>query len=100
MTPETRAAVHQAKVVAVSEALPPAWPKVKVSIPEVCCIDTKVEPAVSASVRTTPWAALGPLLVRVTVAGAEDEPRPQIKEPSAGLKPILPPITGSNPAPA
>ena len=31
---------------------------------------------------------------------AEDEPRPQIKEPSAGLKPVLPPITGSNPAPA
>ena len=31
---------------------------------------------------------------------ADDEPRPQIKEPSTGLKPILPPITGSNPAPA
>jgi cell division protease FtsH len=31
---------------------------------------------------------------------ADDEARPQIKEPSAGLKPILPPITGSNPAPA
>ncbi len=29
-----------------------------------------------------------------------EEERPQIKEPSAGLKPILPPITGSNPAPA
>jgi len=30
---------------------------------------------------------------------SEDE-RPQIKEPSVGLKPILPPITGGNPAPA
>jgi len=30
-----------------------------------------------------------------------DEERPQIKEPSTStLKPILPPITGSNPAPA
>ena len=29
-----------------------------------------------------------------------DDERPQIKEPSVGLKPILPPITGGNPAPA
>jgi cell division protease FtsH len=34
-------------------------------------------------------------------AGSDEEERPQIKEPTAGaLKPILPPITGSNPAPA
>ncbi len=36
----------------------------------------------------------------VTDAGS-DESRPQLKEPSAKpLKPILPPITGGNPAPA
>ena len=36
----------------------------------------------------------------VTVAGS-DEDRPQLKEPAAKpLKPILPPITGGNPAPA
>jgi len=35
-----------------------------------------------------------------TGSTADEEPRPQIKEPSSGLKPILPPITGSNPAPA
>jgi cell division protease FtsH len=35
-----------------------------------------------------------------TSSAADDEPRPQLKEPAAGLKPILPPITGSNPAPA
>jgi cell division protease FtsH len=33
--------------------------------------------------------------------GGNDEDRPQLKEPSAKpLKPILPPITGGNPAPA
>jgi cell division protease FtsH len=35
-----------------------------------------------------------------TSSAADDEPRPQLKEPAAALKPILPPITGSNPAPA
>jgi cell division protease FtsH len=34
----------------------------------------------------------------VTDPGSED--RPQLKEPSKPLKPILPPITGGNPAPA
>jgi len=29
-----------------------------------------------------------------------DEGKPQLKEPAKTLKPILPPITGGNPAPA
>jgi cell division protease FtsH len=37
----------------------------------------------------------------VSDSGSSDEGRPQLKEPAAkSLKPILPPITGGNPAPA
>jgi hypothetical protein len=37
----------------------------------------------------------------VSVDSGNDEDRPQLKEPTAKpLKPILPPITGGNPAPA
>jgi cell division protease FtsH len=36
-----------------------------------------------------------------SAANKDDEGRPQLKEPAANpLKPILPPITGSNPATA
>ena len=43
----------------------------------------------------------GLTLDELPAAGSDEEERPQIKEPTAGaLKPILPPITGSNPAPA
>jgi hypothetical protein len=36
-----------------------------------------------------------------TTSHKDDSDRPQLKEPSANpLKPILPPITGGNPAPA
>ena len=52
---------------AVSVTLPPDCDRVKVSVPEVRVIDTNVEPAGSVSVSTTPWAALGPLLVMVMV---------------------------------
>jgi cell division protease FtsH len=34
------------------------------------------------------------------VSDGNDEDKPQLKEPSRPLKPILPPITGGNPAPA
>ena len=60
--------VHKAMLaVAVSVMLPPDWAKVKESLPAVCVMDTRVEPAGSVSDRTTPWAALGPLLVMVMV---------------------------------
>src|SRR5260370_842588 len=53
--------------VAFARTLPRDCPPKKRSVPAVCVIDTKVEPAGSRSDRTTPWAALGPLLVMVTV---------------------------------
>src|SRR6266849_443985 len=53
--------------VAVSVAAPPDCPKAKLSVPDVCVIETKVDPAGNVSVSTTPWAALGPLLVMVMV---------------------------------
>jgi hypothetical protein len=53
--------------VAVSVAVPPDCDRVKASAPVVCVIDTKTEPAGRVSDRTTPWAALGPLLVMVIV---------------------------------
>ena len=54
---------------AVSVTVPPDWAKVKASVPAVCVIETNVEPAGRVSVRTTPWAALGPLLVSVIGVG-------------------------------
>jgi cell division protease FtsH len=42
-----------------------------------------------------------PLDESPSVSSGNDEDRPQLKEPTAKpLKPILPPITGGNPAPA
>ena len=40
--------------VAVSVAVPPDWLRLKPSVPPVCVIDPKLEPAGSVSVRTTP----------------------------------------------
>src|SRR5437870_3318617 len=53
--------------VAVSVAVPPDCDSVKVSVPPVCVIDTKTAPAGRVSDKTTPWAALGPLLLMVIV---------------------------------
>jgi hypothetical protein len=52
---------------AVWVTVPPDCPEVKASPPDACVIETKVEPAGTVSVRTTPEAGLGPLLVTVTV---------------------------------
>ena len=42
-----------------------------------------------------------PLDEQQPVSDSDNEDRPQLKEPTAKpLKPILPPITGGNPAPA
>jgi hypothetical protein len=42
-----------------------------------------------------------PLDEQQTVGESDSQDRPQLKEPTAKpLKPILPPITGGNPAPA
>src|SRR5260370_329513 len=60
--PEATAAV------AVSVTLLPDWAKVKPSgLPAAGVSDTKTEPAGRVSLRTTPWASEGPLLVRVIV---------------------------------
>ena len=53
--------------VAVSVALPPDCDKVNGSVPAVCVIETKAEPAGNVSERTTPWAEAGPLFVMIMV---------------------------------